>query len=110
MRRQCRDCGMDLPENHTGKCPKCGSEKQSIFVSVGNKIGLSQSVGWQSRREFYEKNPTVGVIVAVVSIVSPFLGYLLGDMWGIAIGVLFSALTIYLGPLASTKVREIRHG
>jgi hypothetical protein len=101
---------MDLPENHTGRCPKCGSEKQSIFVSVGNKIGLSQSVGWQSRREFYEKNPKVAAVVWFIAIVAPFAGYFGGDGWGVVVGLLCSALTLYLGPIVSTKVRDVRHG
>jgi len=101
---------MDVPENHTGKCPKCGSEKQSIFVSVGNKIELSQSVGWKSRREFYEHHPKIFAAVIVIAVASPFTGYLLGNLWGTVAGLALSALSLYLGPMASKLVREIKHG
>lgn len=110
MRRQCQHCGADLADNHSGTCPKCGSEKQSIFVSATNKMGLTDSVGWRSHREYYEKHPMAFAAVLFISVVSPFAGFFVDAVWGTVIGLVCSAVTFYLGPFVSTKVQEIRHG
>jgi len=110
MRKQCSCCGTDLPNDFSGNCPKCGSDKRSILVSAGDKMGLSDSVGWQSHREYYQKHPMVFAIVLFISFAFPFAGCFVENRWGVVIGLLGSALTLYLGPYASTLVKETRQG
>lgn len=76
----------------------CGGKNRIISQLVNDSIDLSDYVGWQSTREFYEKNSALLLVVIAITIISPFLGLLLGGV------------SYFLGPLAATKVREIEKG
>lgn len=110
MRKRCSCCGTDLPDDSSGSCPKCGSNKRSILVSAGDKMGLSESVRWRSHREYYQKHPMVFAVVLFLSFAFPFAGYFVENGWGVVIGLLCNALTLYLGPYASTLVKQTRQG
>jgi len=108
----CKGCGYKFSyegENRS-PCPACGCKSRIISASVQDGICLSDSVGWISRREFYEKNQTLFIMIVAITIISPFIGLVLAGIPGIVVGLLLGAVSYILGPHATTKVREIEAG
>lgn len=108
----CKDCGYRFRnEGNDGvPCPVCGGKNRIMSPSVNDNIGLSGSVGWKSRREFYEKNRALLWVIVAITVISPLLGLLLAGIPGVIVGFLLSGASYFLGPRAVTKVREIEKG
>jgi hypothetical protein len=108
----CRDCGYRFRDegNNGVPCPRCGGKNRIMSPSVHENIGLSDSVGWKSRREFYEKNRALLWVIVAVTVISPFLGLLLAGIPGVIVGLLLGGASYLLGPHAATKVREMERG
>ena len=108
----CKSCGYRFPnEGNDGvPCPMCGGKNRIMSPSVHDNIGLSDFVGWKSRREFYEKNRALFWVIVAITIISPFLGLLLAGIPGVFVGLLLGGASYFLGPHAVTKVREIEKG
>ncbi len=102
---------MPLPESKKvprEPCPQCGSTSRAIAVSVHDTVNVSERIVWETRREFYEKNVPALVVVVLIAVGSPVLGLLIAGLPGVLIGLLLSGVSYFLGPIAATKVREIR--
>ena len=106
----CKWCGSSLSPTHTGPCPKCGKEGKKSTVKIKGTIGFKGSLNWESRREFYEINHKIKCLIIAITFVSPLLGFILSGLVGVVIGLFFAFLSYWLGPLAVTKVREIKRG
>ena len=65
---------------------------------------------WQTRREFYEKNPKILIAVILITVISSFLGLFLGGPVGVVIGLALGTITFFISPRAITKVVEKNHG
>ena len=107
---RCAHCHESLSRNHTGPCPKCGKEGREISVVATDTIELSDSTRWQTRREYYHKNPKVLAVVIGITFASPLLGLVVAGWVGVVIGLALSGVAIWIGPWASTKIIEIHHG
>jgi uncharacterized membrane protein YvbJ len=107
---KCRHCGEPLSGSYTGPCPKCGKEGKAISVSITQSIAVSESIGWQTTKEFYEKNHKALAIVIIITVFSPFIGLFIVGVPGVVLGFLFGVVAYFLGPKAVIKVREIRSG
>ena len=106
----CKWCGSSLSLTHTGPCPKCGKEGKKGTVKIKEIIGVKDSLNWESRREFYEENPKIKWLSFVIALGSPCLGFILSGLVGVLVGLFFGLLSLWYGPLAVTKVREIKRG
>ena len=58
-------------------------------------------------REFYRKNRTWSVVLALITVVSPIAGIFMAGFLGLVAGLLLGGLGCWLGPKAVLKVREI---
>ncbi len=86
----------------------CGKEGKNISVSFEDKVSLSDS--FETRREFYEKNPKTLIAVKLITIISPFIGLFLVGLLGVVAGLLLGVMAYFLSPKAIKKVIEIRQG
>ena len=71
---------------------------------------LTDSVGWQSQREYYEKNPLILAIISLLTVASAGIGLVLQGAMGAAVGLALGLLGFYLGPKGMMLVRERRQG
>ncbi len=106
----CKWCGSSLSPTHTGPCPKCGKEGKNSTVKTKGTIGFKGLLNWESHREFYETNPKIKWLFIAITFGPPLLGFILYGLAGVVIGLSFGFLSYWLGPLAVTKVREIKRG
>lgn len=110
---RCADCGLEIPNGDRAPrepCDNCGSTKRNISASIREPVQLSDNFGWETRKEFYEKNSKILAIVILISIGSPLLGLFVAGVPGVLAGLAFSGVSYLLGPHAVTKVREIERG
>ena len=106
----CKWCGSPLSTTHIGPCPKCGKEGKNGTIEIEETIGVKDSLKWESRREFNEKNPKINLLIILITFGSPLLGFFLYGLVGVIIGFFFGVLSYWLSPLAVTKVREVKRG
>lgn len=107
---KCSHCGKSLPASHTDPCPNCGKKGKTINASITDGIVVSDSIKWQTKKEFYEKNPKAHAGVILITLFSPFIGMFVAGIIGVVVGFLLGGVAYILGPKAVTKVREIRSG
>ncbi|MCF6153180.1 MAG: hypothetical protein E3K38_13000 [Candidatus Kuenenia stuttgartiensis] len=107
---RCANCLASLPHNHTGPCPKCGKEGREIGVVASESIEVLDSTRWQTRREYYQKNPGIRAIVIAITVLAPFLGLFFVGWAGVAVGLVFGGITDWISPWAATKIIEISRG
>jgi len=84
-------------------------EEKSLLL-LNEVITISDSMRWQTRREFYEKNPKILIAVILITVISSFLGLFLGGPVGVVIGLALGTITFFISPRAITKVVEKNHG
>lgn len=77
---------------------------------VNETIAITDNVRWQTRREYYQKNPKILAVVIGVTVVCPFLGLVLVGWAGVVVGLVLGAIAYWIGPWASTTIVEIHHG
>ncbi len=110
---KCMDCNFEFPieERGTlGACPECGSTRRRVSASITENIVASDSLKYESRREFYEKNNNLHYFIIAIAIISPLIGLAVAGVWGVIVGIILSAISYFLGPKALIKVREIERG
>ena len=104
----CKKCGWILSPTSVGHCPNCGNRGKVIIAEVTDTVKVKDS--WESRREFFERNPKIMWLIIAITLSSPLLGLILSGLVGLIIGLFLGFLSYLLGPLAVTKVREIERG
>jgi hypothetical protein len=104
----CVHCGIELSAEHIGICPFCGKEGKNLSLVLRDTIHLSSSLTWETRKEYYQKHKRVLGAVIAITILSPFLGFVLVGPLGVVVGLALGGLAYYLGPKAITKVIEIK--
>lgn len=105
---RCATCGHEHAWSHSGPCANCSGEKLSRTVSVREYLAVSETAGGRSTREFLEDHPGLKWILRGLAVGSPFVGFAVSGLPGVAIGAVVSVLSYWLGPKAVMKVREIR--
>lgn len=70
---QCASCHALLSKHHTSPCPNCGKESRETSVMTLHAIKSSESM--QRHSMYYQKNPRPLAVVAVVTVLRPFLGF-----------------------------------
>ena len=107
-RKTCTSCGAELSAGSDLPCPACGVRNLERRVSDTMPLMVDDLAGTtESIREFYEKNPKAKWAVVGFTVISSFVGVLLSGWLGVLAGLILGALAYSLGPLASTKCREI---
>jgi len=109
-RAECRYCNTPLPVDHKGPCPNCGKIGKNISVELHETISVTESLSWEKRKEFWEKNSKMMVLIWSITLISPILGWFITGAIGIIIGLILGIAVNLLGPYAVTKVREIERG
>jgi hypothetical protein len=61
-------------------------------------------------RVYWERHPVWFVVNVVLVVGSPFLGLWFVGWWGVVVGLAVGLLSFWVGPKASTKVRENAQG
>jgi hypothetical protein len=107
---QCAGCGQQLPLDHTGPCPSCGTVGKKYNVSIQETLNVRETLGWQHMREYYEKHRVLLPTVVIITVGAPFLGLVLAGWTGVGVGLVVGIATFFLSLRAVTKVREIRQG
>jgi len=106
----CKWCGESLSSDHTGPCPKCGREGKTVHVKIRDSLGIRDSLFWERRREFFEENPKIKILLLGITFGSPIIGLICSGILGLIVGFVFSLVSYLLGPYAVIKVREIERG
>lgn len=106
----CDNCKVQLPDAHTGVCPKCGHLGKTTEIQINDSLAVSDSFSWRTTKEFYEKNKPILAIIIVLSIISPMVGVVLAGGPGIIVGFIISGFCFFLSPFAIIKIREIENG
>lgn len=103
----CSYCSVVLPLDHLGPCPSCGREGRYTSVELNDKIPLRDSITWETRHNYYQKNKGVQFAVIAIALISPFLGLALAGPIGVIAGIVLGGLSYFIGPMAVTKVIKI---
>jgi rubredoxin len=126
----CSNCGYEFSSEPPGEpCPNCGRTSRTfgkvLNATATGKASSSRTVGktlqatakdtasmsWvhmgERVREYWERHPAWFVVNVVLVLGSPFLELLgLVGVWGVLVGEALGLLGFWVGPKASTKVRE----
>jgi thiamine transporter ThiT len=105
----CKHCKAELPPSHTGPCPKCGKLGKDCKVTATVAIKLAVSVSAQKVHKYTKKHPRFIAISIVVTVTALVLGYHLGGLFGLLIGIIAAVLNWWLTPRAIQTIQEIRH-
>jgi hypothetical protein len=73
-------------------------------VEARGEIGR---ISWTKTREYWEKRPFVILLVVALTFGSPLVGLFLGGLVGVVVGLVVSLLSLALGFVAITKVRDV---
>jgi hypothetical protein len=107
----CNQCGKSVDPSRDQPCPHCGRYAgKKIQATVSDDIDVEESVSWARTREFWEINWPWLILVAVISMASPFLGLLIAGIPGVVLGLVIGAVEFVAGLYAIGKVREITRG
>ena len=108
---QCGNCNLRFPDTEGGKrreCPGCGSIARRITLELRDTFQVADSTEGKSIRVFYKRHPVALTVVVAISIGSPLLGFWLVGLPGVLAGVSMGVLSLVLGPIAVTKVKEVQ--
>lgn len=106
----CAQCNTPLPVDHEGPCSNCGKTGKKFSVEINETISITDSLSWEKRKEFWEKNSKMTFLIWSITIISPVLGWFISGVIGFIIGLILGIVVNLLGPYAATKVREIERG
>jgi len=67
-------------------------------------------MAWKSTREYIEEHSGWTAFSIALTIISSAIGVVPLGVWGVVLGIILGAISLYAGPKARTKVREIRYG
>jgi len=73
-------------------------------VEARGEIGR---LSWTKTREYWEKRPLVIILVVALTLSSPLIGLFLAGLPGVVVGLVVSVLSLILGFVAITRVREV---
>lgn len=101
---------ISLPEDLT-----CGlHENEPLCIQVvmhhPSEPSFKASLKADQRRQFYERNKPIAVVLIVVVFVAPILGVFLNGLAGLFWGMTVSVLGYYLTPYVVMKLREVLGG
>ena len=70
------------------------------------ELSFSDSIKYEERRGFYERNKPVAVLMIIIVFLLPILAVFMWGLLGAALGVLLSVAAYFLTPYAVLKMRE----
>ena len=96
----CQHCKKELPRDHKGPCPYCGSNKILFKKNVGGGVvGITGDVAIIVYKHA-KTHPLFTAINIALTIISPFVGYLLDNaLVGLLIGITIAIITLVLIPM-----------
>ena len=68
---------------------------------------MTGSLSLEHRREFWERNDFLIAVVAIITLGSPLLGFVLGGVPGVIVGLVVGVVGAAVGAKALVRVREI---
>lgn len=77
---------------------------------ASESIDVSDGVRWETRSEYYRKNPKAFAVVIAITVFGPFLGLFLAGWLGVMAGLVLGGIAYWISPLASTRIIEITRG
>jgi hypothetical protein len=73
LRCFCQHCGIELPPNHTGPCPKCGKSGKLNIKNVGDgNVGPKSSLSGNHKPMWSSNSLTMffGIVAVILTVVS----------------------------------------
>ena len=67
-------------------------------------MSFADSLKYVQRRAFYDEHPLLAVWMIVIVLILPFVGLLVGGLFGVIAGALVSFAAYYLMPYVSLKL------
>jgi hypothetical protein len=107
-RLYCMYCGETLPNDHKGTCPNCGKEGGSAKVEGTMGFGTGHQETATSVTEYLKKNQLLFVILLVITLGAPILGFFVSGFFGLLAGLALGLLCFFLSPYAIMKIRDTR--
>jgi predicted RNA-binding Zn-ribbon protein involved in translation (DUF1610 family) len=103
----CTTCKTDLPTDHFGPCPKCGSTARTFRVEASETLRIKATLDVEHRRDYYMHNPKalywgIGILVGTTIIGTVF------GLAGAAAALVVGLISLWFLPSVRTKVIE-RH-
>jgi hypothetical protein len=104
----CTNCGrpIDFADADLA-CPECGGKDRT--VSVHEEVQAQESWISTAVREAWEYNKFFVIAMLLVTFGSPFLGLIVAGWPGVVVGLVLSAVSLILGFIAVTRLRESTH-
>jgi hypothetical protein len=95
---RCPACQASLPVSSHGHCPACGKSATGPNRSVHIEPSFRDSLTGERRREFYEGQKPLAVLMILIVFISPILGVFLEGVPGLLFGVIIPVAGYYLTP------------
>ena len=105
----CKHCKAELSPSHTGPCPKCGKLGKDCKATFTANLIAAVSVSAQHVHKYTKKHPRFIAISIAVTATAIILGYRLGGLCGLLIGIIAAILNWWLTPRAIQTIQETRH-
>ncbi len=103
----CKHCGFELPVEHVGPCPNCGRRGKIVHKYLSGSVSSTGTLSLTRIREYYEQNPKALWFFVSFTVASIALGFLLGGIPGVIIGVVLDVIAYFVTPAGHTIVREL---
>ena len=97
----------DLPVGERVPCPECGTLGRVHSVTGAATVTVSASMLWEHRHEYWERNRTLLVVVAIITVGSPLIGLAVAGLSGVAIGLVLGVVADYVGAKAVVRVQVV---
>src|SRR5919106_4568931 len=94
----CTHCQHPLSPSHQGACPNCGKTGKTVAVGIAEELNIASSLSWEKRHEFLEKRPVLNAVLWIVGVGAPVLGFLIGAIPGLVLGLVVGIASLILGP------------
>ena len=105
----CKNCGAELPTNHSGPCPKCGKVGKHIHAEVKETIVISEKGYMKSTKEYIKKNLKDILLMKLIVIIGLILGFFISGIIGAIIGIIIAIASDLLAFKPVEKIKEIHH-
>lgn len=105
----CKNCGVELPTDHSGPCPKCGKTGRHIHAEVKEDIVISEKGYLKSTKEYIKKNFKDILLMKLIVIIGLIVGFFISGIIGAIIGIIIAITTDLLAFRPVEKIKEIHH-
>nr|WP_321351509.1 hypothetical protein [uncultured Methanoregula sp.] len=107
---KCMKCDYEFLTAIKDSCPKCGNKTKIITIDVSETVDVSCSLDITRQKEQSNERKIVNwplkIVLVVILIGSPILGYYIADIYGAIIGVVLDLVAWFLEKYAEKRYIE----